>query len=248
MSLKSEIKEYTDKNGYVNPNPISKDSGRSCDNSTMFSSEIYIMLTKRQEDSPRDADEWEILIDKSSIKPGLTARYPEDNAPDSPDNLYAILAASKVLNKPKVAQDFLNYGLRNFGFYNPSNPDHILNKDKSINWITFQWRQPQLVFAALCAANKHEWWHFWNLGFALYTFLVILVSCINTPITDTDSRRLAWLLIQATCEDSLLCILASKLWYKRLYKDYKYGMRNVAAIYYYPQGLDANPFSKYWAE
>lgn len=246
MSLKTEIGPYLDKNGYVNPYPVDRTQGRQCDNATMYSSEYHIILAKRQEDSYRDADEWLILIDKASIVPGLTVRYPGDTTTDAPDNLYGILAASKVLKQPRVAEDFLAYGYRNFGFYNPSNPEHIKNKDGSIDWSMFQWRQLQLVFAAICASGRHSWWKIWNLPLAIYTALVIGISCIDEPYDNSDPRRLAWLLIQAT-EDSFLCRLASKIWYKRLYKIYPKGMNEVAGVYYQPSGLNANPFSKYWS-
>ena len=45
---------------------------------------------------------------------------------------------------------------------------------------------------------------------------------------------------------SLMCWLASKIWMWRLKKDYPNKMNDVAALYYYPQDLDQNPYSKYW--
>lgn len=247
MALRDEMKPYLDKNGYANPYPVVPGSGRSCDNATMFSSEYYIMLFKRQEDRIYDDEEWEILINKASIVPGLTVRYPGDATPDAPDNLYAILAASKVLKSPRVAEDFLKYGKSNFGFYNPSNPGHIKNKDGSLDWSTFQWRQIQLIFAALCASNNQSWWKIWQLPLAIYTALVIAFSCVGVDKQETDPRRLSWLLIQAT-ESSFLCRLAAKIWYNRLNKDYPNGMPDVAAIYYQPPGLSSNPYAKYWAQ
>jgi hypothetical protein len=244
MSFRDEIKSYTDINGYINPYPVDTKRGRQCDNATMFSSEAAILLVKRLEDNFNDENEWEILINKSSIQPGLTVRYPKDNTTDAPDNLYGILAASKVLDKPNVALDILNYGKSNFGFYNPSNPNHIKNIDGSINWSNFQWRQPQLLFAMLCSSNTYKWYKFYYWFLDLYTALTIIISCFNTEISDTDSRRLCWLLIQSTQNDSLFCKLASKIWFKRLYKDYLRGMNDVANVYYKPTGN--NPFGKYW--
>lgn len=244
MSLRQEINSYTDVNGYISPYPVHPSAGRSSDNATMFTSEYYILLAKRYEDVPSDADRWNLLIANSSLVPGLTVRYPGDTSTDAPDNLYAILAAAKVLRVPRVAQAFLDYGKANYGWYNPSNPHHIRNKDGTLDWSNFQWRQPQLVFAALCAANNYHWLKFWHLPLALYTAIVIATSCIDTPVDDADSRRLAWLLVQST-QDSLLCSLASKLWYDRLLRDYgSPGMREVAKVYYWPHS--GNPFAKYW--
>lgn len=249
MSLRDEIKSYTDSNGYINPYPVAPTAGRSCDNACMFSSEYYIMLEKLKQDNHMDADEWEILIDKSSIMPGLTVRYPGSTDLDAPDNIYGILAASKVLNKPQVAASILAYGVSNFGFFNTSNPGHIKNKDGSWNWPAFQWRQPQQIFAAACASNTYKWWKFWYYPVELVTALIIATSCYNTPNFDTDARRLSWLLVQTVKDSSWLCSLASKIWYKRLYKDYgSAGMAAVAGIYYQPQGPGNNPFSKYWVD
>jgi len=249
MALRDEIKAYTDSNGYINPNPVAPDAGRSSDNSTMFTSEYYIMLEKLLQSNSSDHNQWKALIDKSSIMPGLTVRYPSDTALDAPDNIYAILAASKILNQPGIALSILNYGISNLGFFNTTNPNHIRNTDCSWNWSALQWRQPQQLFAAACASNTYKWWKIWYKPIEIITALVIATSCMNSPTSDADPRRLSWLLIQATKDSSWLCSLASKIWYKRLYKDYgSDGMRAVAAVYYSPKGLGNNPFSKYWVD
>lgn len=245
--LRDEIIPYTDVNGYVNPYKVDVTKGRQCDNSTLFTSEYYIMLAKRGELSIFDADKWEYRISDSSVVSGLTVRYPGDNTTDAPDNIYAILAASKVLNRPDVAYSMLQYGFANDGFFNASNPYNIENKDGSMDWSTLQWRQFQMLFATYCAADCYRWWKVWLWGFNVYTALVIATSCINTPTDDSDSRRLCWLLIQATQEDSWLCKLAAYIWFKRAKTQYGVSenvMREVAKRYY-QTGM---PFITYWID
>lgn len=243
MTLRDEFKAYKDKNGYMNPYTVAPNAGRSCDNATLFTSEYYILLALNNE---LDLSEyWRLLIALSSMEPGLTVRYPGDNTIDAPDNVYGILAASKVLAMPSVAHDFLRYGRQNLGFYNTSNPGHIKNQDGRINWNSFLWRQPQLIFMALCASGVYKPWKFWYWPLALYTSIVILTSCMQSDRSDSGSRLLAWLLIQATKQDSLLCRLASLVWNKRLLADYGgNGMKQVASMYFQPSGN--NPYAKYW--
>jgi hypothetical protein len=233
--LFDEIADYIDGNGLVAPNLVQPGTIRGSDNGTMFSSEYYVMLSQRNELSELDADNWEILIRSCMKEPGLTVRSPGDLEIDAPDNIVAILGASKVLNKPSVAQDMLTYGLKNKGFYEP-------NPKEKINWASFQFRQLQLLFAMYCASNNYKWYKFWLWPLMFYTTLVILVSCINTPVNDTDSRRLCWSLIHAVSKDSFLCRMASKIWWNRLRNDYgDEGYRAVCLIYY----QDNHPFRRY---
>lgn len=236
MGLREEIVPYTDGNGYVAPNLVTPGTMRGSDNGTMFSSECAIILHKNGESNNADETKWEQLIYACMQKPGLTVRAPGDKAIDAPDNLYAILAAATVLDKPYVAQDILRYGREHWGFYDPTDIPGLKGG-------AFQWRQPQLLFAMLCASNANRLHH---LPLAVYTALVIATSCWRTQIGDTDSRRLSWLLIQSVKESSWLCYIASKIWYSRLYKDYgsPNAMKKVAGIYY----KDSHPFMRYFID
>lgn len=245
MGFKEDFANYFNINGYVSNAPVSPGTSGGCDNSTMYTSEMYIMMHKLGLDLQSDRDKWEQLTNACMLSPGITIRFPGDNSIDAPDNIYGILAASKVLDKPEVAQSILKYGLSNFGFYNTTNPNHIKNADGTWNWPSLQWRQFQEIFAMYTASGNYKWYKFWLWPIMIYTGFVIATSCINTATSDTDSRRLAWLLIQATQEDSWFCRMMAKIWFKRLYSDYgAAGMKAVAAIYYLPQ--NNNPYAKYW--
>lgn len=236
--LYDEIKQYIDKNGLVCPNPVEPDVIRGSDNGTAFTSEYYCMLVDNNQLLDSDPLAWETVIRSCMRTPGLTVRAPGDLVIDAPDNIVAILGAAKRLNVPSVAKDMLSYGIRHLGVYDPQ------PEGTPWNWSAFQFRQVQLVFAMLCASNTYKWYKFWYWPLALYTALVILVSCYKTPTEDTDSRRLCWSLINATTKDSLLCRLVSVVWWKRLRKDYgDEGYRAVCSIYYKPNG--EHPFAKY---
>jgi hypothetical protein len=245
MGFKEDFASYLTIDGYASPEQIEPGTIRSCDNETMYTSEMYIAMQKNGLAVQADLDKWEQLMDKSMIVPGLTVRAPGDTAIDAPDNIYGILAASKILNKPQVAYSILQYGFYNLGFFNTSNPNHIKNSDGSWNWPSMQWRQLQMAFASYTASGMYKFWKFWLWPIMIYTGLAIAVSCVNTNTSDTDSRRLCWLLIQATQEDSWFCRMMAKIWFNRLYKDYgPTGMKAVASIYYNPK--PANAFSTWW--
>lgn len=234
-SLGEEILPYVDGGGYVAPNLVPEGQERGSDNGTMFTSEYYILMERlypNSESSEARADGWEKLIRMCMPIQGLTTRFPGDRALDAPDNFYGILAAAKVLDRPDVALDILDYGKDHFGFYNPTG---------SFTWAAFMWRQPQMLFAMYASSGSYRWWKWWLWPLALYTALAIAISCKGTPPTDADPRRLSWLLIQAV-KDSWVCRMAAKVWTKRLFKDYPDGMRGVAAVYY----RDNHPFQRYF--
>lgn len=278
--LRDEIKNYTDGLGYVCPHPVEAGVLRGCDNETMFTSEYHVMLHKRKEDLPHDAEEWEIKMMKCMKEPGLMVRSPGDTWLDSPDNMLGVLCAAQVLERPLVAKLILSYGYRHLGIYNPTGESQWI-------WSAFLWRQPQLFAACNAAAGKLNVLtryatvifflylaipgpatilydvvalfvigiaaRIWVLPSAIWSALVILYAGLRNYPTDGygDERRLAWLLVQIMKPHSILCWLASKVWYWKLHKDYPEsntypGMRGVAYHYYAPNGV--HPFSLYWVD
>lgn len=242
MALKQEIVPFTDKNGYVNPAPVTLGSGRSCDNSTMFTSEEYVMLYKLGQSTPDDLFTWKTLITNSMTLSGLPARYPGFTDQDSPDNMVAILCACKVLNFPSVARSILWYGLKHLGCFNNGDPSKF-----DFNAMT--WRQVQLFASTVAASfpsmiNPLHWLaRFLAFPAFVYAALVIFVSCWNAPVSDADSRRLSWHLIQSVAPVSLLCKIASLFWLKRLNRDYGVEQMKGVAAQYYAKG---HPFIEYW--
>ena len=160
---------------------------------------------------------------------------------ESVDDYYGVLDGCKTLKVTSIPRTFLKALFRNLGFMN--------NVDRTKIWSAFLPRQPQLIAAMISTSfpsllNTIHWL-IRLLAFPLYlwTSIVIFISCIGVSTNDTDDRRLAWHLIQTVTPVSMLCKLASSVWFYRLYSNYgATGMRAVAKIYYQQN----HPFAKYW--
>ena len=267
MSLREEIKPFTDADGLVAPGIVNPTDSCTSDNGPMFTSEYYLLLALRGELQASDVPEWRSRILQCFKEPGLLCRVPVKYgtlSQEGPDDYYGVLAASSVLDHT-VAEAILSYGQskeytlepilnyvqtktgdvwyirlarRLFGSikvrYNFNNVDNVLTPE---SWMG---RQPQLVAAMHFAAQKKC-----PLLLRIYTALVIATSCMGAPPSDTDGRRLAWLLICTAAPKCWMSRIASRIWYFRLKRDYPgKGMRGVAELYY--QGN--HPFKTYHLE
>lgn len=214
MSLRTEIVPYTDGNGLVAPGLVPAGVMRGSDNGPMFTAEYLIMLNRNGDKPLVDAAVTNSLF---SIRACIGVDTELHRAPGdtSPD---------EVDDHYGVISMAAEYGIKPF-FKLPIR----------------LWRQPQLLYAYLLAYGIPS---FLLSPLNIYTAIIIATSCIGAPTSDTDSRRLSWHLIQATKKKSLICNLASKLWYARLHKAYANGMLGVAALYYQEQ----HPFKTYWIE
>lgn len=251
MSLQQEISAaYTDGNLLVTPHPISRGVERGSDNGPMYTAEYFVMLKKLGE-TP-----WWLPMDflcriNHCINSGILGRVPTRQPQDQtgPDDYYGVLNACKALDLQKIPRDMLKAVFRNLGALNNVNPGQ---------WTlqSFLIRQPQLLAAMIASAYpslKHPGhWLVRLLALPLFAYaaLVIAISCINTSKENADPRRLSWHLLQTTAPVSILCHLASLVWYKRLYEYYgPAGMKAVAAIYYQGQADGtSHPFSRYWVD
>lgn len=245
--LRDDIKLFTDVNGYINPALVDVTKGRQCDNS-MFTNEYFIMLNKLGQYEKKDFQYWLSLMAMCTEERGLYLRYPDSvGDQEGPDDHYALFAASKVLGEIGFAEEFLSYGWKHLGWYNTEVLNTYKTRQGTTNWTAFQWRQPQMYFAAICAANKHRWYKFWNIPSMIIAAATILFSSHGADtIADLDARRLTYLLILSVEQDSILCRLAAKVWKRRLLTDYgDTGMREVYRRYCrdnHPFGIYASPY------
>jgi len=105
------------------------------------------------------------------------------------------------------------------------------------------WRFPQLVFAyglskgvpSLCMPILSH-----------INALVIVTSCLTAPASDSGSRQLNWVLIQAT-KKSLMAQFAGYIWNLRQRLVYKspMPMKSVAALYYQAGHPLVDAFGRY---
>lgn len=244
MSLISEIRaDYTDGNGLVSPKPCSPMLRSASDNGVMYTSELIIMLVYDNQKIPALPS----IALSSCISDGLLYRHPvaQGGQQEGPDDYYGLIAALKVSKSPYTAARILGGVIKYRGFLNNVNPGVK-------TWDSFLIRQPQLLCAMITAAfpsmvnPMHYLVRLFFFPLYVYTALIIATSCLFAPKTDTDARRLSWLLVQTVKNTSILCKLASLIWYRRLYKHFPGGMKDVAAIYYQPPGQ--HPFAKYWID
>lgn len=241
MALRDEIVPYVDGNGLVAPGLMGPNPGRGSDNGPMYTSEYYVMLYMLFQMNAQDILDFESKIGQCVDSNGLLNRAPADSDQEGPDDYYGVLNGCKTLGNTDIPRKFLKAVVKYLGFLNNNQPGK-----KTLS--SFLVRQPQLL-ACMVAAAFPSWknpLHFICRLLAFPFFLVaavsVAISCIGVQTGDTDSRRLSWHVQNTTKGVSLMCWLASKIWLRRLYKDYSNGMQGVAAIYYH----DNHPFQRYW--
>lgn len=263
MNILLDFMPYTDGYGLMAPNPVPNGVMSGSDNGPMFSSEVIIMYKRNGADIQYIVSLFS-KIESCISKEGLLNRVPQpfSSSQEGPDDYLGVLNACIEIGVTSVPRRFLLATLRYLGFLNNVNPGKFTSQ-------SFLIRQPQLLCCMINAAfpNRSNFIHVFIrlLAFPLYLYsaVAIAISCRNDPTTDSNSRRLGWHLQNNLKKTSLLCWLASKVFGSRLYKDYPNfshsgfttpeslimtagGMREVADIYYYPQGHLSNPYSKYW--
>jgi len=243
MALRDEIIPYVDGNGLVAPG-LTSGVGRGSDNGPMFSSEYFVMLKKLGQLTDQDKKDFDRLIGACVTSDGLLNRAPvgTDSDQEGPDDYYGVLNGCKQLGNTSIPRKMLWAVVKYLGFLNNNQPGKWTKE-------SFLVRQVQML-AAMVAAAFPSWKNPIHILIRLacsplffIAGLVLCVSCWGADPHDSDARRLAWHLMQATKGSSLWCWIGSKIWLKRLYKTYgQEGMRAVAYLYY----QDKHPFRRYW--
>ncbi len=155
MSFKTDFLNYRDGNNLLAPNPVTPGAIRASDNGTMFLSEYIIMMARNKLLTEQDKIDYLNTINTCVGEDKELHRAPGDTAPDEVDDHYAVYAAHVELGL--VPRFKLPFRL---------------------------WRQPQLLFASICADNRVTLIH---LPLAIISALVIATSCISVEVNDTDS-------------------------------------------------------------
>jgi hypothetical protein len=227
----------------VAPNLVIPGTLSASDNGPMYSSEYYIILKKSNQLTEQDKIDFANRIGQCIGPEGILNRKPvsQNSGQEGPDDYYGTLNASKQLGNTDIPRKFLKAVFKYFGALNNVNPGQ---------WTTdsFLIRQPQLL-AAMVTASFPTWnpLHILMRLLFLPCFFVaaitLLFSCKGIPINQADPRRLSWHLLQTVADRSLMCKLASMVWYNRLKNDYDTAEMNGVAANYYQTG---HPFIKYW--
>lgn len=245
MGLREEIEAgYIDGNGLVAPHLTGPIKGS--DNGCMFTAEYYTMLKRLGQLTDQDRIDFNQKISQCINPQGMLCRVPvgQDDGLEGPDDYYAVLNGCKQLENVTIPRKLLWATIRYLGFLNNVKPGQETRP-------SFLVRQLQIVAAMISASFPSYFnpfhWIIRLLAFPLFfiSAIVIFISCIDAPASDSDSRRLSWHLIQTVKPISIVCKLASLPWYHRLYNTYGVsGMRGVAARYYEIN----HPFIKWWVD
>jgi hypothetical protein len=243
MSIREQIRPYTDGNDLVAPNLVTPNALSGSDNGPMFTSEYFIILCKSGQLLTSDIADFSQRIEKCINSQGMLNRVPvgQSDGQEGPDDYYGVLNACFHLGVTSIPRKFLWATIKYKGALNNVNPG-------TWQWDTVLIRQPQLLAAMVCAAfPKWNPLHILIRLIALPLFLIaavsLAISCTDTPNNEADPRRLSWHLLQTVYKRSIMCKLASFIWYWRLRSDYKEAeMRGVAYLYY----QRGHPFIQYW--
>lgn len=247
MSIKDDFSNYIDGNGLCTPSPGTWIAGQSgSDNGPMYTSEMYVMLSKNGQLTDQDKLDYSQKI-QQCINADLLNRVPkgQDDGQEGPDDLYGVLNGCIELGNTAIPRELLWGCIKDKGSLDNENPGKW-------QWVAFLIRQPQLLAAMVSSSfpsllNPLHWLaRLLAFPFFFVASMIIATSCMWTSLDQADPRRLAWHLQNNVKKVSLLCWLASKVWMWRLNKNYANGMKDVAAEYYFPKGLDQNPYSKWW--
>lgn len=243
--LRDDFIPYFDGQGLLAPQPNPGLIGS--DNGPMFLSEYYVMLKQHGNLTISDVEMYCFKMTVCMNPDGTLNRVmsPHKASQTGPDDYLGVLNGCLQLGITELPRRMLLAMFCFLGFMN-----NVDSGKKTVE--SFLARQPQLI-AAMVAASYPKW----TIGHILmrllffpvfaWSSLVIAVSCMGVPTSEADPRRLGWHLVQITKGYSILCRLASKIWYKRLDQDYQgKGMSAVAGIYYQPQFN--NPYMKYWKD
>jgi hypothetical protein len=228
--LRDEIKPYTDELGLISPV-----AGQESGNGLLYLAEYIVIQYLSKELSNDDYDHFTAALIACEKEPG---RLDRGVSPDQegPDDYLGVLVAAYITVCPDVAEDIIDYGWKHFGFFNNEQPGTFTHKDGRFNWSAFLARRLELVCLAYWVAQKRP-----ILPLVIYTALYIFFNSRNTDLMDASPRFIGWMLIQVAKQKSWLCKLATKIWERRLMKDYKAGMKTVSAVYF---GAE-HPFTKY---
>ncbi len=241
MSIQDDFKPYVDGNNLLAPSPVSP-IGQGSDNGPMFTSEYFITLKKLNLLTDTDVADFSQRIAACTSNEMLN-RAPGDSDQEGPDDYYGVMNGCKELGITEYPRMFLLSLMKHVGFLNNNQPGVMTGS-------AFLARQPQLVASMISAAfpsmvNPLHWLtRVAAFPLFLVSAIVLLFSCRGAVQSDADSRRLAWHLGNNVSRVSLLNFLVYKVWLNRLYSHYPNGMKDVAAIYYQPNGN--NPYSKWW--
>lgn len=231
MSLREEIKEFTDADGLVSPVKTFEGQRNASGNGLLYTSLYYLTLFKRGELTLDDIKRFiDIMKSCQGERIGTYTRGPiHSDRNTSFDDYIAVLACSRYLSS-KISNEILNHGKSTAGYYNASPDPKFIFKQ----WL---WRSPS--FAAHCyfATGQKPLWLF-KTGWK-----VSILLALRKKKEDQDAWILTWLLCEAARGVDPVCDEYIEIWYKKLHEVFGNAARGICErILFYPD----HPLGKYF--
>lgn len=251
MNIFSDFKKYRDIYG-LNQLNTDGEKGGTTQNGALFTLEYLVCIESLAPDTVGMLGEFGRLKDvfnSLEVLPGLTRRSPDSLEGDSMDNNGASLVFSALYGYRDFANRMWNHGqgvratgvdmvqdpTRNMKFYpiawllnGCKAPRYFWNNTRPSEFCIWGWygRSPGfLALASLCATDKMTKFQ------ALALWVGQFLGCFKEK-SDTDARKLPYLVWQVLKRRNLFWKLSYKLWCKILMHQYENGMRDVYSLYY----------------
>jgi hypothetical protein len=251
MGIRDDFSKFWDGNGLCTPSPcVPTPNVGGSDNGPLFTSIYYILLKRNGQLTNLDKQDYSQKIEQCVDSQGLLNRVPlnENDGLESVDDYLGTLNGCIELGNTKIPRTFLWACIKNKGSMDNQQPGKW-------QWQDFLIRQPQLLCSMISASfpslvNPLHW--LIRLAFFPLYFLsamIVATSCMGDSPTDSNDRLLSWQTQNCLKKVSLLCYLGSLVWMWRLKKVFGLDMmKAVCGIYFQPNGLNQNPYSKYWID
>lgn len=248
MSILEEFRYYRDLDG------LNQLSGVRTQNGTLFTTEYILCIKDHPDVSDQEFDNEVTRVSevftKCEPKPGLSVRAPGSKEFDSMDNTSAILTFSALFDGGAYGRRMLKHMRKT----ECSGPDVHYDIDRSKAWFTKAkilsfgkpkywnnqypeefcfagWWGRSPGFMGLLKMVAGEWvGPFGQLSVLVGQFL----GCFQEK-TNTDARKLPYVVWQYLKQRNFIWKTFYKLWCWKLMRDYPRGMKDVYKIYY-PEG------------
>lgn len=238
--LRADMLPYRDADGLVVPN------GEGCSptqynvsgNGVLYTGEYVLLMRLNGELNDSDRKDYRDVIEACMpVEKGLLSRSPTHSDQEGPDDYIGLAVGAWATGNNDLAEAVITYGKKHYGFFNNENPGSYYHKDGRFNWSALLIRQPQLIGIMYYAANRVP-----PFLIRLYLAIGILISGRNKPLSDSDARILAWLVINVVDNRCWMIKIAARVFTNRLLKQYDRGMTDVISYYF----QDPHPFRKHW--
>jgi hypothetical protein len=163
-------KRFLDKNGFITPQPTT--DGKPSDNGVLFESVAVLLGFKITK------EEYLAKVRSCYLKPGLIARWPNNNFDQAAWDDYLGVATTSIFFKDtSIPREILSYGFRHLFIFNTD------GKLESRDWLGRHVHVWVLMFAAAFPKTK----------FILRPLLKFMILFFNKPdMKDTSSIQLQW--------------------------------------------------------